>query len=62
MQLVVVLLGGVRAGGLAIAAALPGAADPLSEGTVLAAAGVVAAVTLLTARRLRPLDQGRARR
>ena len=60
--MVVVLIGGVLAGGLAIAAALPGAADPLSEQAVLAGAGAVAAATLLAARRLRPIDQGRSRR
>jgi hypothetical protein len=57
-----VLIGGVLAGGLAVAAALPGAVGPVPPVAVLGAAGAVAVATVLVARRLRPLDQGRSRR
>ena len=62
VQLVAVLVGGVLAGALAVAAALPGAVDPVPSAAVLGGAGVVAVATVLVARRLRPVDQGRSRR
>jgi hypothetical protein len=62
VQLVAVIVGGLLAGGLAVAAALPGATDPVPPAVTLGTAAFVAVVTLVVARRLRPLDQGRSRR
>lgn len=62
MQLVAVLVGGVLAGGLLIASAFPEAVGAVPPAAVLGAAGTVAVLTVLVARRLRPLDHGRSRR
>lgn len=61
-QLVVVLVGGLLAGGLAVLAAFPDAVAPVPAPTFLGAAAVAGVGTLVTARRLRPLSQGRSRR
>jgi hypothetical protein len=52
----------VLAGGLGIVAALPGATEPVPPAAVLGAAALVAVTTVVVARRLRPIDQGRSRR
>ena len=59
---VAVLVGGVLAGGLAIADALPGATGPVHSVAVVTAAALVAVATVVVPRRLRPLDQARSRR
>lgn len=61
-QLVVVLAGGCLAGGLAVLAAFPAATGPVPSPALLGAAGLVGLGTLLAARHLRPLPQGRSRR
>jgi len=60
-QMLVVLVGGVVAGALAVLAALPEASDPVPPVAVLASATVAALATVALARRLRP-RQGRSRR
>ena len=61
-QLLVVLVGGALAGGLAILAALPDASGPVPPVATLVTAAIVGAATLTVARRLRPIAQGRSRR
>ena len=61
-QLLVILVGGAVAGGLAVLAALPEATEPVPPVATLVAAGLVGLGTLAVARHLRPLAQGRSRR
>jgi hypothetical protein len=61
-QMLVVLLGGVAAGGLAVLAALPAATEPVPPLAVLGGSAVAALATLVLARRLQPIAHGRSRR
>jgi hypothetical protein len=58
----VVLAGGLVAGGLAIFAALPEPTGPVPPTAGVVGAAAVAVATVVAARRLRPLPQGRGRR
>ena len=54
--MLVMLVGGVVAGGLAVLAAFPATIDPIPSTACIAAAAVVMLLTFVSARRLQPVS------